>query len=77
MTMKHPSFSGDHSELEPRLPIPNRIVKRLSADDSAHAGVKVGHCQIIIPKTPSGLCYWGFLLYEKSKRPASASVPSI
>ena len=27
--------SDDHSELEPRLPIPNRTVKRLSADDSA------------------------------------------
>src|SRR5690348_16782208 len=25
----------DHSELEPPLPIPNRAVKRLSADDSA------------------------------------------
>ena len=28
-------MSDDHSELEPRLPIPNRTVKRLSADDSA------------------------------------------
>jgi hypothetical protein len=27
--------SDDLSELEPRLPIPNRTVKRLSADDSA------------------------------------------
>ena len=27
--------SDDHSELEPRLPIPNRTVKRFSADDSA------------------------------------------
>ena len=34
-----------HSEVEPPLPIPNRIVKRLSADDSAGPGVKVGHCQ--------------------------------
>src|SRR3954471_16209016 len=26
---------GGHSELDPRLPIPNRTVKRLCADDSA------------------------------------------
>ena len=35
----------DHSELVPLLPIPNRTVKRLSADDSADARVKVGHRQ--------------------------------
>ena len=35
----------DHSELEPPLPIPNRAVKRLSADDSEHSLVKVGHRQ--------------------------------
>jgi hypothetical protein len=28
------SYSDDHSELVPLLPIPNRTVKRLSADDS-------------------------------------------
>ena len=28
-------MSGGHSEVAPRLPIPNRTVKRLSADDSA------------------------------------------
>jgi hypothetical protein len=27
-------MSDDHSEVEPPLPIPNRTVKRLSADDS-------------------------------------------
>src|SRR6188474_3330914 len=37
----------DHSELVPLLPIPNRTVKRLSADDSAGSRVKVGHCQAI------------------------------
>ena len=26
----------DHSEVEPLLPIPNRTVKRFSADDSEH-----------------------------------------
>ena len=33
----------DHSEVVPLLPIPNRTVKRLSADDSAGSRVKVGH----------------------------------
>ena len=37
----------DHSELVPLLPIPNRTVKRLSADDSADTRVKVGHSQAI------------------------------
>ena len=37
----------DHSEVVPLLPIPNRTVKRLSADDSAGSRVKVGHCQAI------------------------------
>src|SRR5437762_13011445 len=27
---------GGHSSLEPRLPIPNRTVKRVCADDSVH-----------------------------------------
>ena len=31
-----PLSPDDHSELEPPLPIPNRTVKRLSADDSEH-----------------------------------------
>ena len=35
----------DHSKLEPLLPIPNRTVKRLRADDSADSRVKVGHRQ--------------------------------
>ena len=42
----------DHSELVPPLPIPNRTVKRLCADDSAATSVKVGHRQAIILKTP-------------------------
>jgi hypothetical protein len=40
----------DHSELVPLLPIPNRTVKRLCADDSAGSRVKVGHRQAIIEK---------------------------
>ena len=54
----------DHSKLEPLLPIPNRTVKRLRADDSADSRVKVGHRQAINSKlTPSlsrveGFCFW-------------------
>ena len=35
----------DHSKVEPLLPIPNRTVKHLSADDSADFRVKVGRRQ--------------------------------
>ena len=42
----------DHSKLVPPLPIPNRTVKRLSADDSAATSVKVGHRQAVIPENP-------------------------
>ena len=45
----------DHSEVVPLLPIPNRTVKRLSADDSAGSRVKVGHCQAIIREAPARL----------------------
>ena len=51
--MDQPSTPGDNSELEPPLPIPNRTVKRLCADDSAATSVKVGHRQAFIRKTPS------------------------
>ena len=37
----------DHSAVEPLLPIPNRTVKRRSADDSEQPLVKVGHRQAI------------------------------
>ena len=40
----------DHSEVVPLLPIPNRTVKHLSADDSAGSRVKVGHRQASIEK---------------------------
>jgi hypothetical protein len=42
----------DHSEVVPLLPIPNRTVKRLCADDSADPRVKVGHRQAITVKRP-------------------------
>ena len=35
MQRVNPLKSGDHSEVVPLLPIPNRTVKHLSADDSA------------------------------------------
>ena len=37
----------DYSKLVPPLPIPNRTVKRLRADDSAATSVKEGHRQAI------------------------------
>ncbi len=37
----------DHSEVVPLLPIPNRTVKRFSADDIAGSRVKAGHRQAI------------------------------
>ena len=40
----------DHSEVVPLLPIPNRTVKRLSANDSAGSRVKVGHRQANISR---------------------------
>ncbi len=42
----------DHSEVVPPLPIPNRTVKHLSADDSGRTSVKVGHRQALTLKTP-------------------------
>ena len=47
---QQPVKPDDHSEVVPLLPIPNRTVKRLSADDSAGSRVKVGHCQATIRK---------------------------
>ena len=56
----------DHSKLVPLLPIPNRTVKQLRADDSAATSVKVGHRQAFIPHTPvfliriQGFCFMCF-----------------
>ena len=44
----------DHSEVVPLLPIPNRTVKRLRADDSAGSRVKVGHRQASTAQTAPG-----------------------
>ena len=51
----------DHSDVVPLLPIPNRTVKRVSADDSAGSRVKVGHRQAInSEKAPvkTGAFFW-------------------
>ncbi len=54
----------DHSELFPLLPIPNRTVKRLSADDSAGSRVKVGHRQALTAQEPPiSFAGRGFLIY--------------
>ena len=55
----------DHSKVAPLLPIPNRTVKRLCADDSADSRVKVGHRQALTaPNTPSVKRPWGFWRYK-------------
>src|SRR5204863_8410111 len=63
-------LSGGHSSLEPRLPIPNRTVKRVCADDSvpfAHA--KVGYRQAIFKrKSPGSKEHRAFLLIEPRRR---------
>ena len=46
-TRRQPVMPDDHSKLVPLLPIPNRTVKRLCADDSADSRVKVGHRQAL------------------------------
>src|ERR1700712_2040407 len=58
----------DHSELVPPLPIPNRTVKRLHANDSADTRVKVGnrqapHLLYKQPKTPPNKV--GFLRFGR------------
>ena len=49
----------DHSEVVPLLPIPNRTVKRLCADDSADSRVKVGHRQASTAKNAQPIG-WAF-----------------
>ena len=66
----------DHSKLVPLLPIPNRTVKRLCADDSAGSRVKVGHRQALTAKTPG--CAGRFLLSpaEQGREENAKSVES-
>ena len=66
-------MSDDNSKLVPLLPISNRTVKRLCADDSVHTYVKVGHRQTPYKaKTPSGngggFCFLAIRKYDLLER---------
>ena len=66
-----PVTPDDHSELVPLLPIPNRTVKRLCADDSGRTSVKVGHRQAFIAQNPqlnaAGFCFWARKCFGASR----------
>ena len=64
--MSQQVMPDDNSKLVPPLPIPNRTVKQLRADDSAATSVKVGHRQAFIRK-PLSLVAKGFLLWALEK----------
>src|ERR1035437_7893751 len=57
-------MSDDHSKLAPLLPISNRTVKRLRANDSVHTYVKVGHRQTPYKYLTPPRKLGGFLLPE-------------
>jgi hypothetical protein len=72
----------DHSESVPPLPIPNRTVKRLRADDSADSRVKVGHRQALPSNTPAltqswGVCFYALLQHAAICRPDPATSPPL
>jgi hypothetical protein len=54
----------DHSDVVPLLPIPNRTVKRVSADDSADSRVKVGHRQAITASESPTRQSWAFCFVD-------------
>src|ERR1700761_7558646 len=62
----------DHSESVPPLPIPNRTVKRLHADDSADSRVKVGNRQAPQQQQKPHPEKVGFLRLPARKKPANA-----
>ena len=65
----------DHSKLAPLLPIPNRTVKQLRADDSADTRVKVGHRQAFIARNVQLLAgRFLFTLFEVKRKRASVTV---
>jgi hypothetical protein len=68
----------DHSKSVPPLPIPNRTVKRLCADDSAATSVKVGYRQASYlgsarnPETnPMQKCMGFFFVLAKARSDAT------
>ena len=68
----------DHSKLVPPLPIPNRTVKRLCADDSVHAHVKVGYRQACDPQKPSGAtCRRVFALKNRFRQTSSLKTNAV
>ena len=56
---QYKSMPDDHSKLVPPLPIPNRTVKQLCADDSAATSVKVGYRQASYIKKPLPVIWLG------------------
>lgn len=70
----HPVTLDDHSKVVPLLPIPNRTVKRLCADDSGRTSVKVGHRQAFISQKPPPVIGRGFLHWRALNRQSSAQV---
>ena len=65
-TAEQQVMPDDHSEVVPLLPIPNRTVKRLCADDSAGSRVKVGHRQALTSHPYPQSLYRGWGLGFKS-----------
>ena len=63
---KQKVMPDDHSKLAPLLPIPNRTVKRLSADDSADYLCESRTSSSFYTKNPHS-DEWGFLFSGKSK----------
>ena len=57
----------DHSELVPPLPIPNRTVKRLCADDSAATSVKVGYRQASYMQKPAQVILSGLFAFQRAE----------
>jgi hypothetical protein len=57
-----PRILGDHSALAPPLPIPNRTVKRRSADDSADLPCESRSSPRPYSQTPQSLTLWGVCL---------------
>jgi hypothetical protein len=66
---RQPVKPDDHSEVVPLLPIPNRTVKRLSADDSVHSHVKVGHRQANTQTPPPASKLGAASLWAAAKSP--------
>jgi hypothetical protein len=56
----------DHSDVVPLLPIPNRKVKRVCADDSADSRVKVGHRQAITAREAPPVMVGLFRLWART-----------